>query len=343
MQRASFQRHAAVAALFAAPILVSGGSAMAQRRHKPPKPPPAAVVGDTQKATQHFLKGSELFKAKKFIPALEQFKQSYAIVPSPNSHLYIARCMAAIGETRAAWLEFDKVAEEAAARAATEPKYAPTRDSANLERDELSNKLGLLTVEVQHVDPAAVVHVGRWEVPRERWGRPFPVDPGTYDATLRAPNGRVVKTTITLARGNRRAVMLDGGGRPGPVAQVGPKPVSRGFKMTPLRIGGFAAAGVGVAGMVMFAVAGAMSQSTYSSLKLKCGGDTGGCRGLDVSSDISKGQTQQALANTGLIVGIVGLAAGGMMIGLSFRGRKESPRTADLVVGPSFTGFKGTF
>lgn len=343
MQRASWKRHAAVAALFAAPLLASSGSAMAQRRPNSHKPPPAAVVGDTQQATQHFLKGSELFKAKKFIPALEQFKQSYAIVPSPNSHLYIARCMAAIGETRAAWLEFDKVAEEAAARSATEPKYAPTRDSANVERDELARKLGLITIEVSRPDPAAVLHVGRWEVPRERWGRPYPVDPGTYDARLEAPNGRVARTTITLARGNRRAVMLDGGASSA-VVRVKAQPASRGFKMTPLRIGGFAAAGVGVVGMVMFAVTGALSSGTYADLKTKCGGDTGGCRGLDVSSDISKGQTQQALANTGLIVGIVGLAAGGTMIGLSFRGNKEAARpTAELVVGPSFTGITGSF
>lgn len=354
MQRASWMRHAAVAALLVAPVLTADGAAFAQpkqpkapagaRPPAPPPPPPGPVVGDTQKATQHFLKGSELFKAKKFIPALEQFKLSYSIVPSPNSHLYVARCLAAIGETRLAWLEFDKVAEEAAARAATEPKYAPTRDSANVERDELANKLGLVTIDVIRPDPTSVLRIGNWDVSRDRWGRPYPVEPGTYDARLETQGRPMMKTTITLGPGQRRAVQLDGGAAQGPVA-VGPaKATSSGSRMNPLRIGGIAAASVGVVGMVMFAVTGAMSQSTYSDLKTKCGGDTGGCRGLDVSDQISKGQTQQTIANVGLVVGVVGIAAGATMIGLSFRGKKEAPRpTAELIVGPSFTGIGGTF
>lgn len=345
MQRASWKRHA-VAALLAVPVLTSGVAGAQPKPPRPPPPPAAAASpgGDTQKATQHFVKGSELFKAKKFSLAIEQFKLSYATVPSPNSHLYIARCLAAMGETRLAWLEFEKVSEEAAARAATEPKYAPTRDSANVERDELGAKLGLLTVDVMRPDPAATLRIGSWDVPRERWGRPYPVEPGTYEARLESPGRPVVRTTVSLAPGSRRAVALDGGVAVGPIAQGPVKPASSGSKLSPLRIGGIAAAGVGVVGMVMFAVSGAMSQGTYSDLKTKCGGDTGGCKGLDVSADISKGQTQQAIANAGLIVGIVGVAAGATMIGLSFRGKKEAGRpTADLVVGPSYAGVAGTF
>lgn len=368
MKRASWKRQAAVVALFAAPLVTAGAPASAQpkgakspatKAAKPPpavkappvaKPPPPAATppaaapgGDTAKATQLFMKGSELFKAKKFIPALEHFKQSYATVPSPNSHLYIARCLAAIGETRLAWLEFDAVAEEAAARAASEPKYVPTRDSANVERDELAPKLGLVTVDVLRPDPAATVRIGAWPVPRDRWGRAYPVDPGTYDARLESPGRPPVQGTFTIGPGQRRGLSLDGGGA---IAE-GPKaPAPSGSKMTPLRIGGIVAASVGVVGFAMFAGGGIASTGTYSDLKTKCGGDSGGCGGLDVSGDISKGQTQQAIANAGLIIGAVGIAAGATMIGLSFRGgaQKDAGKpTAELVLGPSWAGISGSF
>ncbi|APR85830.1 Hypothetical protein A7982_11179 [Minicystis rosea] len=341
MTRASWKRHAALAAIFAAPLLLTGGSAAAQQRK--PAPPAPSVAGDTQKATAHYLKGSDLFKAKKFLPALEQFKLSYQTVPSPNSHLYIARCLAALGDTQKAWLEFDKVSEEAAARAATEAKYGPTRDSANVERDELGPKLGLITVDVLRPDRGSVVHIGNQEIAPERWNRPYPVDPGTHDVRVETPGRPMVKTTIAVRGGERRAVQLDAGlGAP---VSKNPEPVAASHsKMSPLRIGGIVAAGVGVAGFAMFAAGGALSSGTYSDLKTTCGGDTGGCRGLDVSDQISKGKTQQAIANTGLIIGAVGVAAGVTMIVLSTRTKKESAGpSAELVVKPTWAGVSGTF
>src|SRR4051812_4881405 len=107
MAQSSWKCHVALAALVALPLLTTASPALAQ----PAGPPPSADT--TQKATAFFTKGGELFKAKRFGAALEQFEQSYRLVPSPNSHLYIARCRRDMGETRAAYLEFDKVLAEA--------------------------------------------------------------------------------------------------------------------------------------------------------------------------------------------------------------------------------------
>lgn len=340
MRRASQQHTASfralVAALAAGAAITSAGLASAQPR--PPRPPPAAAstAGDTQKATHLYQKGSELFKAKRFAPALEQFRASYATVPSPNSHLYIARCLAALGDAQKAWLEFDAVAEEAATRG---EKYAPTRESANLERDELGAKLGLVTVSTGRAEPNATLRVGGWEVPRDRWGRPFPVDPGTYEVRLEAPGRPLNKTTVTVMAGDRRAVTLDTGSA---VAKV-PAPAPAG-KTNGLRIAGIVASGVGVVGATMFAVGGAMSSGTYADLKTRCGGDTGGCAGRDVSSDISKGKTQQAVANAGIIIGAVGVASGVTLLVLSARKKgQEAPPAAELTIGPSWAGVTGKF
>jgi hypothetical protein len=344
MTRASWKHHAAVAALLAAPVLVTGGQALAQPR---PPPPPAAApsANDVAKATAYFQKGSELLKSKKYIAALEQFKLSYATVPSPNSHLYIARCLAGIGEARAAYLEFDKVYEEASARATSEPKYAPARDSARVERDELAPRLGLLTINVANPEPGSVVYAGVYQVPPDRWGKPYPIEPGTFNARLETPGRPGLKSQITLGPGERREVTL-GGGVGGPVVggPVAPPPIVAKSKMSPLRIGGIVAAGVGVVGFGMFAGAGIASKATFSDLSLKCG-TTGGCHGMTVTDEVSKGKTQQTIANAGLVIGAVGVAAGVTMIVLSTRKPRDSaPQpTADLVVGPGWLGAQGAF
>ena len=63
--------------------------------------------------------------------------------------------------------------------------------------------------------------------------------------------------------------------------------------MTKLRPFAFVAAGVGVAGLATFAVAGIMSNSTYSNLETTCKGP---CP-PELAGDVSKGKTQQTIAN----------------------------------------------
>jgi hypothetical protein len=65
-----------------------------------------------------------------------------------------------------------------------------------------------------------------------------------------------------------------------------------------------------------------------------------------VSSEVSTGKTQQAVANAGLALGVVGVAAGVTLIVLSTRGRGRSDAgrpSADLVVGPSWAGVEGAW
>jgi hypothetical protein len=341
MTQPPWKLHLAVAALVLAPVLTGGGTAFAMPADGAP---PAAA--DVQKATAFFTKGAELFKAKKYVPALDQFKQSYALLPSPNSHLYIARCLAALGERRAAWLELDRTATEARGAG---PKYARVPDAALQERDELAPRLAIVTVVVQNADPAASVRVGALDLPPDHWGKPYPVEPGTLDVVVQAPGRPPVKQTITIALGEQREVRLDAGAGGGPVV-VGPgqgAPAPRSGP-SPLRIGAFVAGGVGVAGFVMLAVGGALSNATYSDVNALCKGQQG-CPGgnrATVDDKISSGKTQQAVANAGLVLGVVGVATGATLFVLSMRKKPPSDAgqpSADLVVGPGWVGAKGSF
>jgi len=319
-------------------VALGSGSAHAQPKGKAGMAAPAD--DSAKKATAYFIKGNDLLKAKKYALALEQFKLSYAAVPSPNSHLYMARCLSGLGDARAAYAEFDKVVDEATERGKTEDKYLPTRDSAKSERDDLRTKVALVTITVLHPDPAMTVRIGDAEVPRDQWDKPIAVPPGAVDAKLSMGGKPVTSQSATIAIGQSQTITLDGAAAPVVVATGNGETTTK-PRSSALRPAAFVAGAVGVAGFVLFAVAGSMSQSTYDSLKKECG--VGPCP-TSRADDISSGKTQQTLANVGLIVGAVGVAAGATLFVLSLSKSKSAPAaTTGLVIGPGYTGLNGTF
>jgi hypothetical protein len=153
-----------------------------------------------------------------------------------------------------------------------------------------------------------------------------------------------------VAAGERRDVAVNASG---PLAEPPPGPATPppSRPLNPLRIGAYVAGGVGVVGFILLAAEGAASNSTYNSLNQACGGKQG-CPnptgGRDNANNlISTGKSQQAVANAGLGIGIVGIAAGATLFVLSLRRKPPAdaapPPTAELVVGPSWLGARGSF
>lgn len=348
-------------------VVVSSGDVLAQPKSAGAKPGAKAQTDakapgaqpseqDIAKAQLHFKKGSDFFTMKKYSLALEEFKKSYGFVASPNSHLYIGRCMVHLGNHREAYLELDQVVDEAAERAKSEEKYAPTRDTAALERDEVGSKLALITVNVTGATPESKLFVGGTEVPRERWGKPYPVTPGSTEVVVRTGSQPEVKEELKLAAGNKKEVALN-------AAPVASSPTdnsalaegadtgsttpdaganSSGDGAGKLRPYAYVAGGVGVAGLAVFGIFGAMANATYSDLEETCKGPCS----QDRADDVNTGKTQQTVANIGLIVGVVGVAAAVPLFILSSGSKsteKASSSTTHVVVGPGFTGVRGSF
>jgi hypothetical protein len=318
---------------------LSGGeqAALAQPKHAAPAGPSAA---DARKATQLYQKGADLFTAKKYALALEEFRASYAAVASPNSHLYIARCLAATGDPRAAYLEFDKVVVEADARAATEAKYAPTRDTAKVEREEQRTKIALVTVTVAHADASTTLQVGGQSVTSDKWGTALPLLPGSVDVVIQTGTTPPVHSTLTVAAGERRDLALDAAPPPpSSVVAVKAKPVRS--SRAGLRTAAFVAGGVGVVGFGMALVGGLMASSTYSSLQSSC--PMVPCSAPGAAGHVSSGNMQEALANVGLVVGALGIATGATLFVLSTGGKAKKTEGAELRVGPGYGEISGRF
>jgi hypothetical protein len=323
-----------VASLIAAPALTSA-PAFAQ--------PGAAAPSDaaaTKKALDLFKKGQGLYKSNKFAEALPLFRESYGLVASPNSRIYIARCLASTGDVVAGYEEFEALIADVDAR--NDPKYADARTAAVAERDELAqNKLALVTITVQNPSPSTKVSIGGRDIPVEKWGKPVPVAPGPTEVTITTLPGNPQTRNVDLAAGEKKPIALDAAPpttAPPPVASSG------GSSRSMLRPAAYVAGGVGVVGMGLFAVFGGLANSTYSDLTNKCQGSDGArsCPS-DARGQIDDGKMQKDVANAGLIIGAAGLAAGVTLFVLSMdRGPKKEAQVQP-VAGPGYVGVQGVF
>src|SRR5262245_29469826 len=75
--------------------------------------PSAAEQEQKAAAQKAFDSGSKLFDGRKYGQALTAFQASYAAVPSPNSHLMMARCLRELSKPADAYREYQAVAKEA--------------------------------------------------------------------------------------------------------------------------------------------------------------------------------------------------------------------------------------
>ncbi len=326
-------KQTAIAAIFAVSTALSMGAPQVAGAQPAPTAP-APSPSNAAQATAHFQKALGLFQASNFAEALGEFRESYKNVNSPNSHLYIARCLRDLGRLVDAYLEYDKVAAEA--KVAGE-KYAKTGEQAAAERDELNAKIAKVNVTVASPEVGAQLTIGGVEVPQDQWGKPFPAAPGNVEVKLTAPSKPAVTQSVAAAAGESKDVSVSF-----PAADPGGGEQPGGGKkfFTPLKVGAFVAGGVGVAGLITFAVAGAASQTTYDKLVDRCGSTA--CP-PELANDVDTGKTQQTLANVGLVVGIVGVAAGATLFVIDMKKKKTDQTQTTWLIGPGTLGVRGTF
>lgn len=330
-----------VALLGAAPTVDAAG-----------QPVTSATADAKSKAQKAFMPAIDQFEQKKFEKALDGFRKSYGIVASPNSHLYVARCLAALGHHVEAYQEMTDVIQEAEAAGAIDKQYLKTKQTAETELADLTSKLGLVTITIAHAGDGVSLRVAGTAVPQTAWGRPMAVAPGVAEIEVTGPDGRAQKQQLTLAAGERKEVSFDANPKPPPPVAVSAPPKSNELspaqqsasdKRRRMRTVGFIATGIGVAGGVTFAVAGSLARSKYNALDSDCGGPCPAGR----QSDIDAGKRDQLIANIGLGVGIAGIGTGVTLLILgSSKARASEPAPApraslQLVGGPSWVGVGG--
>ncbi len=307
--------------------------------------PSAATQAQKSDAQKRFDRGRELAQANRNADALVEFKASYEIVASPNTHFSMARTLANLGQRAEAYTEFGKTLIEAQAAAPKDKRYLQTAEACETEQRELRTKLAFLAIVVDHGD-AATVKIGERELDRRAIAGLVPVSPGPVIVTVSNGGAEVARQALTLGAGDQKTITFDAQPKTPDVVPVvtdstpQEQPVvSVDTSPGGLRTAAYVAGGVGIVGLATFAIFGALEKSKYNDLQDACHG--GPCP-PERSDDISAGRSRQTIANVGLGVGLAGAVAGAVLFVVSAPSKTSASTTASIVVSPGFVGVGGT-
>jgi hypothetical protein len=320
----------------------------AEAQAQPAAPSPEVKA----QATQKFTSGKAAFQNKRFEEALTLFRESYAMVKSPNSHLWIVYALTELGRVGESYDEALAVSAEAEAAAAKNPKYAQTAQAARDEVQKLRARVAMVTVQVpESAGAEAKLSVAGKEVARDSWGKPMPVTPGSVEIVLTTSQGTTERKMVDVKGGGEATVSLEPAAPAAPTGPVQPavptEPTEEGGGLGTKATIGIVVGAVGVAGMLSFAIFGGLTSGEYSTLQDRCPDNN--CPPSQ-TADGDTGRTYQTVANVSLGIGIAGIAAGaGLIIWDLAAGGDAEPEgqpqstTPEVAVGPGSIVVHGRF
>jgi hypothetical protein len=298
---------------------------------------------DIARARERFKEGAALQAAGDFARALEAYKDVALVKSSAQVRFNIASCEEKLGDYVTAMGTYRFALTEATRSNAKNIEEAVTKALADLEP-----RVPMLLV--KRGDGAAVAEVtldGR-ALANPSIGVEFQVNPGPHTVKATAPDREPQTVELTLADRDHKVVELVLKPHAAPVvALVGPivdepPPPPPPSNKKPLLYGGIAAGGVGVVSVVVAGVFFGMRQSAISTLNADCGPSMMSCTKPSDLSTYNSGKTDASVSTGMLVVGLVALAAGGTLIGLSMRKPQEPKPEAGLFITPS-GALGGTF
>lgn len=276
--------------------------------------------------------------AKDYPTACARFEASHRLSPGAGVLASLGDCEEHRGHLLAARDAFN-----AAAELFTKPekkRYALERAAA------VERTIPKLTVHLSEPSPADVEIVldDKPIAPKAT----TLLDPGHYTVVVRAPKHKPRTYPIDLRSGEARLITaepLDSFEVPGPPQPVPPKTVSAERTKSPLRPIGFVVAGVGVVGLGVGAITGAMALGNASTVRSSCntGVSPAVCKNQEGLDAMSSGSTNATLSTIGFIGGGALLTAGIVMVLVSPKASSSTaiapmmgPGTAGLTMWRSF-------
>lgn len=340
-------RRSARRALVLAGALSAALLSAAQGGAQPASSPASADA--TREAASLYARGTDLYAKEQYAEALDALEQSYALVASPNSSLLIARCLRDMNRHADAVRRYELAEAEARQRVEQgEQRYVPTAQAAAKEGQALRATLGAVSLRVTGAPAGTIIEMNGARTRLPESGRLTLLSaPGEVAITLRPPSGDPIARQALVEKGAEVAVEISVAApvpEPPPranTAEQGDRGPSRGWALP----AALAAGGVGLAGAAMFIGFGVSSQSTFDELMQACGTKCGARR-----DEVEAGARAQTIANIGLAVGAVGLAASGVLtvVWITDPSRTAAPQGStaprfELTLGRGQARIRGTF
>ena len=309
---------------------------------------PEASADKAQKfqASEYHKAGVEAWRKNRFAEALPLLRQAYGIVRRAETRLMIARTLDAQNRSPEAYDEAVAAAAEAS---------PPIDAQAKQLVETLTQKIGLVTVQVSGDTEQTAVVVNGKPLDAQRWGRPFAIAPGAVQVVATNTAGEN-NESIEVAAGETKVVSIAAPGEPKaapePVAPVAPAPPvastqeeggASWFVQNRFTIGVLTAAAGGIF-MINFGIFGLLSNGQADRLADACP-DPNDCD-PSFERDADKGQRFQTVANVMAGLGAVTLAAGAGLIVWDLVDPADSEDVATrprLVVGPGSIHVEGSF
>jgi tetratricopeptide (TPR) repeat protein len=288
----------------------------------------AGNAADEAAAEVLFADGQKLVEAGNFAAACPKFEESQRLDAGAGTLLNLGNCYEKIGKLASAFGSYKEA--EATARNANDTKR---QAEAARRAEALALKLPTLALVVPPAARAPGFEIKRNGVlvGEGQWGSGVPVDPGHNTIEASAP-GYKSWSTIVRIEATGSAVQIE-------IPPLEKLPMDAGATSggSAQRSVGYAAIGVGGAGLLVGAIALGLDASKNSALAKQC--SMGHCA-TSAQSDINVYHTLGALSSTSLIVGGA-LAAAGVFLVLVAPSKK--PASVSPIVGLGYAGLSGKF
>jgi hypothetical protein len=289
----------------------------------------ASLLGTTLAHAQNESLAEALFrdaraamKAEKYDVACPKFSESYRLDPSTGTLFNLARCEEELGHFATSWTRYQRLLD-------TAPVGDERRAVARQRVTALQEKIPWLTIALEN--PArsrdVTVKLDGVTLGPASLDVEVPVDPGKHVVTFSSKEVSGSRS-IELSPGEHQRVELDvdeAPAAPPPAPQTArkapesapSKPPNTSHRSAPpsrgksFRIAGYAAGGLGLAGLVGAGVLTAVALGQKGTIGANCSGKECDPEGLAAAE---RGQTMLRLADVALVTGAVGVAVGSFLI-----------------------------
>jgi len=300
--------------------------------------------------------GIDLYEKGDYASALDRLQRAYGVLKAPTLGLWYARALAQTGklvEASERYLEVSRSQPEAGEPAV----FAQSRQEATQENQALQARIPTLQIMLEGATAQdATVSVDGKQLAAMLVGVPVSLNPGAR--VVEAKRGTDTATeTVTLKEGDKQSVVLRltaGAAAPAPAAApaAAPPPQAAPAAATsPTADAGtsdegisqqtwaYVAFGVGGAGLLTGTITHFMAKGKEGDLDDVCENEV--CP-TKAQGDIDSYNTLTTVAPIGMVVGVVGVAAGAVLLLTAPGDSPESPSVA-AYVGPGSVGVKGVF
>jgi hypothetical protein len=323
------------------------------------RPPLAFAETPEDRASARVLgtEGVRLADAGDCTAAIPKFEAAEQLFHAPTTLERLGECQVKLGRLVAGTENLNRVVREMLPPNAPVPFVEAQKSAEQLLLAALP-RIGKLRIHVAGAPPERVtVTVDGANVPPALFDADRPTDPGTHQVVAVAPGYKATVATVAVAEGATQAVPLTlevdssaanagalpppglpSAGSSAPLPAASARPSSTGSSSRTLA---FVGLGVGVVGMTVGAVVGAMALGTKSTLDGECPNKVCPASARDEKDTLA---TRAILADVGFGVGIAA-ATTGLVLLLTSHGGGDAEHAARigpwLAVGAS--GLGGTF